>query len=91
MHTHILAASGSAVRIRLPISSDLARIVYMLLMFASMLSVSFVTLLRYVSTLSAVIEEMECSRPPSDSVSVSTAVARYWASHSMSLITVTST
>lgn len=88
--THIRPANPSAGFIRLVISSALAMIVYMLLMLASMASVSWVTLPRYTSTLSAANAEMLCNSVSRCSVRPSTDAARYCASHSTSLMTVTS-
>lgn len=83
----IREAIASALLMDLEISSDLAIILYIDLMFESIVSVSFVTEFLYTSTLSAEIELMLWSKLARFSVKLSMFAARYWASISKSFRT----
>lgn len=88
--THIRTANCSVGFIAFEISSVFAIIVYIPFMFASIQSVNLFTEFLYVSTLSAVIDDIECSKLHRFSVKLSTDAAKYCASTSTSFSTLTS-
>lgn len=88
--TYIRTANCSVGFIAFDISSVFAIIVYIPLMLPSIQSVNLFTEFLYVSTLSAVIDDMECNKLHKFSVKLSTDAAKYCASTSTSFSTLTS-